>query len=255
MFVAKKFAAFGAAAAISVTGLVAATGVSANAANVTKSVTYNCDLSGLGQGTQPVTAAYSIPAFPASLPAGTVVAKQSITAKMTLPTPVSALIVAGFEGKIDGSVSGDVTFGSTKVASSLTIPSQTITDATAPATVNASGTLAGFTAGTAGAQAVKLPSAVTAKFQNDAVTVQCTAAPGSDLSLGSVTVTKSSTGGGTNAALQKAEAKLKQDQAKLNGLKKGLKKAKGHKKAALQKKIAKLNKTIKADKAAVAAAK
>jgi len=245
MSVVKKFVALGAAAAISATGLVAAAGT-ADAANVTKSVTYNCDLSGLGQGTQPVTAAYSIPAFPASLPTGTAVPKQNITAKITLPTPVSALIVAGFQGKIDGSVSGDVTFGSTKVASSLTIPSQTITDATAPATVNASGTLAGFKAGTAGAQAVKLPGAVTAKFQNDAVTVQCTAAPGSDLSLGSVTV-------GGSHALTAAKAKLAKDVKKLKAAKKALHKATGHKKVVLKKKVKQLTKQVKKDRKKVAA--
>ncbi len=85
MSLTKKFAALGAAAAISATGLVAATGT-AQAANVTKSVTYNCDLSGLGQGTQPVTAAYSIPAMPSTLTKGKAVPAKAITAKITLPT-------------------------------------------------------------------------------------------------------------------------------------------------------------------------
>jgi len=241
MSLTKKFVALGAAAAISATGLVAGTGTSADAANVTKSVTYNCDLSGLGLGSQPVTAAYSIPAFPASIRTGTAVPAKPITAKITLPATVSTLIVAGFQGKIDGSVTGNVTFGSKSVASSLIIPSQTITDPASPAVVNASGKLAGFTASTAGTQAVKLPNAVTATFQGGSLTVQCSAASGSNLSLASVSVKGS-------AALAAAKAKLAKDLKHLRAAKKALHKASGHKKVVLKKKVVKLTKKVKADR-------
>ncbi len=120
MSFAKKFAAFGAAAAISATGLVAASGVAANAADVTKSVAYNCDIPGFG--TKAVSAEYSIPALPASIPAGTKVPGKAITAKVTLPADVANIIVVGFGGAISGTLNGNVAFGSQSVASSITIP-------------------------------------------------------------------------------------------------------------------------------------
>jgi hypothetical protein len=184
-----KAVAFGATAALATTGLVGATGTSANAAPVTKSVTYNCDLSGLGLGTQAVTTAYTIPAMPTTLSAGQAVPATPISAKVTFPTTVSALIVGGFQGHIDGSVTGDAKLGSQTIASSLTIPDQTITNGAAPATVDASGTLAAFAPARVGAQAFSLPSVVHASFQDGALKVSCAAATGSNLSLGSVAVT------------------------------------------------------------------
>lgn len=182
-----KAAAFGAAAAISATGLVAATGTTADAATVTKSVTYNCDLSALGGGTQQVTAAYKIPAFPSTLKGLTAVGATPITADITVPTAVSAIVVGPFHGHISGSVSGKAAFGKQSVAATLTIPDQTITNPAAPATVHSSGTLAAFKASTAGANAVSLPATVIAALGGGSF--NCTAAAGSSLSLGSVNVT------------------------------------------------------------------
>ncbi|MCA1983640.1 DUF6801 domain-containing protein [Nocardioides nematodiphilus] len=243
----KKFVAFGAAAALSATGFVAATGTSANAADVTKSVTYNCNLSSLGQGTQPVTAVYTVPALPSSVAAGSTVPAKTVTAKITLPQPVTQLIAIGFGGKIDGTTSGNFTVGGQNVASMLTIPSQSIGDGSAAAEVNASGTLNAFKVSTAGAQAVKLPATLSASFQNNAVTVPCVAKSGSDLSLGSVNVTKA----GDSPALVAAKKQLAKDKAALAKAKKALKKAKGHKKVVLKKKVAKLVKKVKADQAKI----
>jgi hypothetical protein len=185
-----KAVAFGAAAALSATGLVTATGVSANAETVTKSVTYTCHLGALG-GDQPVAASYTVPVLPATVPGGTAIPAQAITATFTVPSSVSAVVVGGFGGHINGTISGNGAFGSQSVAAALTIPDQTITDASAPATLQASGTWASVTPSTAGANAVSLPSAVTATFQNGAVSVPCESVAGSDLSLGTVTVANS----------------------------------------------------------------
>jgi hypothetical protein len=248
MFVAKKFAALGAAAAISATGLVAAAGTAAHATTTAKTVTYVCDLSALGLGNQNIKTAYALPALPASLSQGTKVPSQSISATITVPAGVTTVVGAAFGGKIDGTVAGDLAFGSQKVASSLTIPQASVTPGQ-DSDVQATGTLAGFTASSAGAQAVKLPSVVHATFQNGALAVDCDSAAGSDLSLGSVNVAKAS---GASAALKAAQAKLAKDQKALAAAKKALKKAKGHKKVVLKKKVAKLNKTVKADRAKVA---
>lgn len=188
-----KAAALGAAAAITATGLVGATGTSASATTATtKSVTYSCDLSAIpGQSTENVTAAYTFPAFPTTLPAGTAVKQQNISAAITLSPELSGLIYAGFGGHIKGSVAGKVGFGGQGVDATLVIPDTTITDPTAATTVNATGTLAGFTPATAGPNAVTVPSAVTATFDTSAgsLPVPCTAVAGSDVSLGSVNVT------------------------------------------------------------------
>jgi len=192
MKLVSKLAAFGAAAALTTTGLAAA-GTAADAATVTKAVTYNCDLSGVGLGTQQVTTDYSVPAFSSALKQGTAVPSMPISAKVTVPASVSAVVVAGFGGSINGTVSGNVSFGAAKVPASLTIPASKISDPTKPATVSATGKLAAFTASTAGAQAVSLPSAVTATFQNGALSVSCNAATGSNLSLGTVTVSAAKT--------------------------------------------------------------
>ncbi len=106
--------------------------------------------------------------------------------------------------------------------------------------MNASGRLAAFTPSAVGTQAIKLPAAVTAKFQNNAVTVQCTAAAGSNLSLGTVKV-------GESPALKAAKAKLAKDKKALASAKKAMKKASGHKKVVLKKKVVKLTKAVKAD--------
>ncbi|WGL51535.1 hypothetical protein P5P86_16400 [Nocardioides sp. BP30] len=188
-----KAAAFGAAAAISATGLVAATGTTADAATV--SVNYNCDLSQFGPllggqpTTQTITAAYAIPAFPSTLPGLKTVPATPITAKITVPPAVSAIITGGFGGHISGSVNGNAKFGAQAVASKLTIPDQTIPASTPPAaaTVNASGTLASFTPKTAGANAFSLPASVTATLSG--ATVSCVADSSTPVSLGSIAVT------------------------------------------------------------------
>ncbi len=239
----KKFVAFSAAAALSATGFVAATGTSATAANVTKTVTYECTYAALGLDHAPVSAAYTIPAFPTTLPVGTAVPSKAISAAITVPASVSALVVAGFQGSISGTVDGDVSFGSQKVAASLTIPEGTkITDPAAPATLPATGTLDGFKASNAGIQSVKLPSNVTATLSG--LAIPCTAAAGSDLSISSVKV-------GDSPALKAAKAQLAKDKAALAKAKKALKKAKGHKKVVLKKKVAKLVKKVKADQAKI----
>jgi hypothetical protein len=179
-----KVAALGAAAAISATGLVAATGTTANAATV-NSVTYTCHLGPLG-GDQQVTAAYTIPALPATVPAGIALPAQPISADITVPPAVSTIVVASFGGQISGTVNGNVAFGPQSIAASLTIPDQTITDANSSATVHSSGTLAAFTPTNVGTNAVSLPSAVTATLGGQAIA--CDAVAGSDLALGSVAV-------------------------------------------------------------------
>lgn len=191
-----KTAALGAAVAISATGLVAATGTTANAATV--SVTYNCDLSDyavlLPSGTptsQPITAAYTVPALPTTLPHGAAVPAQAISADITASPVIGGLVAAaGKDGKLSGTVTGNVAFGGQPVAASLTIPPTTPAAPPASTTVHATGTLAGFSASTAGAQAVSLPAAVTATLETAGgpQDVSCTAAPGSNLSLGSVNV-------------------------------------------------------------------
>lgn len=190
-----KAAAFTAAAAITATGLVGATGTSSSAATVSKSVTYNCDLSSFGVPSgapSQIVAAFQAPALPATLGAGTAVPAQPLTAKITVSPEVSTLIstVGANGGKLSGSVDGNAKFGAADVAASLTIPPQAVTAGSA-STVDASGTLAGFTASQTGANAVSLPSAVTATLDSvaGAATVKCTAVTGSDLSLGSVNVT------------------------------------------------------------------
>ena len=95
MSVTKKFAALGAAAAISATGLVAATGTSAHAANVTRSVSYDCDLSSIGLGPTVITTEYSVPTLPAALPKGTAVPSQPISAKITVPASVTTVVAVG----------------------------------------------------------------------------------------------------------------------------------------------------------------
>lgn len=190
-----KAAAFTAAAAITATGLVGATGTSSSAATVSKSVTYNCDLSSFGVPSgapSQIVAAFQAPALPATLGAGTAVPAQPLTAKITVSPEVSTLIstVGANGGKLSGTVDGNAKFGTADVAASLTIPPQAVTAGSA-STVDASGTLAGFTASQTGVNAVSLPSAVTATLDSTlgAATVNCAAVTGSDLSLGSVNVT------------------------------------------------------------------
>jgi hypothetical protein len=183
-----KTAAITAAAAMTATGLIGAISTSASAATTTKSVTYSCDLSVLGQGHQDVTAVYTVPAFPTTLPAGTAVPSMPIAAQVTLPASLSPIIIAGFNGDVSGTVTGNVGFGSQNIVGTLTIPTTHITDPSAAAVLQATGTLASFTPSTAGANAVSLPSAVTASLAG--LTVPCAAVPGSDVSLGSVNVVK-----------------------------------------------------------------
>lgn len=184
-----KTAAVTAAAAIAATGLMGATGTSASAAGTTtKAVTYSCDLSAIpGQSTENVTAAYTVPAFPTTLAGGTAVPSMPIAAQVTLPASLSPVIIGGFSGNVGGTVTGNLGFGSQSVPATLTIPTTHITDPTAAAVLQATGTLAGFTPSTAGANAVSLPSSVTAVLAG--LTVPCTAVPGSDVSLGTVNVT------------------------------------------------------------------
>jgi len=184
-----KLAAFGATAALATTGLVAA-GTAADAATVP--VNYNCDLSAfaplLPPGTptsQQITAAYDVPAL-TSLVAGAPVASKKLTARITIPAVVSGLVHLGFEDKVSGTVSGNVTFGPQHIAASLTIPEQKISNPAGPNTVNASGSLAGFTPTRAGANAVSLPSTVTAVLGGQDIT--CAAAAGSPLALGTASV-------------------------------------------------------------------
>lgn len=126
-----KAAAFGAAAALSATGLVTATGVSANAADV--SVTYSCDLSDfaaflpLGTPTaQPITAVYTVPALPGTVVAGQALPAQALSAKIT-PSPVISGLVAtaGKNGQLSGTVAGNVKFGAQNIAASLAIAPRT----------------------------------------------------------------------------------------------------------------------------------
>jgi hypothetical protein len=191
-----KAAAFTAAAAITATGLVGATGTSSSAATVSKSVTYNCDLSSFGVpagAASQIIAAFNVPALPATVATGTAVPAQPLTATITVSPEVSTLIssVGADGGKLSGSVTGNAKFGTADVATSLTIPAQAVTKGAA-STVNASGTLAGFTASQLGANAVSLPSAVSATLNSliGAKTVNCTADPSSSLAVGSVNVVK-----------------------------------------------------------------
>lgn len=187
-----KAAALAAATAISATGLVAATGTMADAATV--SVTYDCDLTSFGipaGGPSQITAAYTVPALSSPIPQGAAVPSQAVSGAITVSPEVSTLIsgVGADGGKLSGSVKGDVAFGSQKVAASLTIQPQAVTPASS-STVQANGTLAGFTASQAGAQAVALPGVVTATLNSviGPAAVTCNAASGSNLSLGSVDV-------------------------------------------------------------------
>jgi len=245
----KKFAALGAAAAISATGLVAATGTSAHAAAT--SVDYNCDLSafsaflGGAPTTQKITANFDAISW------GTAVAGKSVskpaTATITVSPTIAGLIQVAGGGKIAGTVSGTGKVGSQNVPVKMTIPS-TAVDATNPAPVPMSGTFGAFTPSTAGAQAVSLPATVVTTLTTSIgpAEVACTAVPGSVLSFGTLTVTK-----GDSAALTAAKAQLAKDKAALAKAKKALKKAKGHKKVVLKKKVAKLVKKVKADQAKV----
>lgn len=191
-----KLAAVAVTTAISGGALVAATGTSATAATTTKSVNYNCDLSQYqaelngAPTTQQITAAYTVPALPATIVAGSAVPAQPVTAKITVSQVISGLITAVNSGNISGTVAGNAKFGAQDVAASLTIPQQSVDASQQTSTVNATGTLAAFTPSQVGANAVSLPSAVTATLDSvlGPATVQCTAASGSSLVLGSVNV-------------------------------------------------------------------
>jgi hypothetical protein len=180
-----KAAAFTAAAAITATGLAGATGTSASAATVSKSVTYNCTTP-LG-ATDSVPASFTMPALPATIPAGTTVPALPVSATFTVSGDLTGLaaVTDPTNPHIDGTVAGDVNFGSTAVPTTLTIPDTPVT-AGQPATVTGTGSTSTFTPKAPGTYDVTLPSSLTATL--DGATVPCTIDPSSSASITTVTV-------------------------------------------------------------------
>lgn len=247
MKLVSKAAAFGAAAALTATGLVAASGTSANAATVSK--TYTCQTA---VGPYQVPVAFTLPALPSTLPAGTTVPSIPVSAAMTLPQALVTTL-STLTDTLGGPVTGNATLGTLPIPTSLNVPSTALKTG-ADQVLTATGSLSSFKAPTtAGTYTLSLPTSIKAALApslGDLGTATCTL-PASQAAVGSVKVT-----GTTSAATPtKAQKKLAKDEKALKKAKKAYKKAHGAKKAKLHKKIVKLKKAIKKDKQAVKAGK
>jgi len=264
MSLTKKFAALGAAAAISATGLVAAAGT-ANAA--TGTATYTCTATGtigdLTSGSSFDVPLSLSPATLAGLASGIAAGKAApVAGSADLTGFLTALGPAGqaglgAAGTLTASAALPVSFNGKPVSMTINAAPMTGEQLVASKKLTFSGNLPAPAA--AGTYAATLPGsfslAVSASGLGGSVgTVECADSNAAELALGNVVV-KSATPPVVNTKLKAAQAQLAKDQKALKAAKKQLKKAKGHKSVVLKKKIAKLNKAIKKAKKAVAAAK
>jgi hypothetical protein len=188
-----KVAAFGAAAAMTATGLVAATGTSAIAADpITK--TYSCKLP-VGDAF-PVKVDFTLPALPASVPAGSSVPSLPVSAKMTLTlAEVSAIgtavgpLLGSTPTAFGGPITGAGSLGSVPVPMNLTVPSTPIST-TGDTVLPASGTTEAFKVPTAaGTYDFSLPQSITAQLLGSNVPGATCTVSAADAKVSSMKVT------------------------------------------------------------------
>lgn len=272
-----KAVAFGATAALATTGLVAAAGASANAAD--SAPTYSCTLTD-GAGTSVpfnVPLSFTMPKVVtgSTIPAGTAVAGTASLADMVQnhsSDPAVAALLGGLSGGSISSLTVTPSAFPVMAAGVVTIPFALSPETLNPTQLgNLVSTLAMPVAGSftdalkvtfpAGSYTLNLPSTFSLDLSSGTSPVGSVDCDGTAQTMPFVVSPAASTGGGTHVTPPvthvptKAEKKLHKDKDKLKKAKKKFKKAHGAKKAKLHKKIVKLKKAVKKDKKAVKAGK